>query len=177
MSYFQGGIMKKMSKKGITIIELVVVIIILILLAIIAIFNTNKPWLKSKAMAYNEEFKALYSSLTNLQTLYNTGIVDLEQGEYFYASTRISGDMWYTLYGQNYIQTSFDTDFIKTNEKIIKNLGLSTLKLSYQFKLRDEKNNKDDIQIRLLGDDYIELKGYKIRTYEQMKELLDSGAI
>ncbi len=169
--------MNRVSKKGITIIELVVVIIILILLAIIAIFNANKPWLMAQAMAYNEEFKAVYGSLSNLQTQYNMDIFDFEQGEHYYESFEEDGNTWYRIYGLNYLNTSTDQTFIETNEKIIKNLGLSGLKLSYEYRLRDENKNIDDIEIRLMGGDYIELKGYKIRTYSEMQELINSGAI
>lgn len=166
-----------MSKKGVTIIELVVVIAILILIAIIAIFNVNKPWLESQAMAYNEEFRALYTSVATIQAQYNMGNIELEEGKYYYSSTNESGEIWYSVYGMNYLNTSTDPDFISDNENIVKNLGLNGLKLSYEYKLRNTKEDKDEIQIRLLGGDYIELKGYKIRTFDELTELLNSGAI
>ena len=166
-----------MSKKGVTIIELVVVIVILILIAIIAIFNVNKPWLEAQAMAYNEEFRALYTSVATIQAQYNLGNIELTEGEYYYSSTNESGEIWYSVYGRNYLNTSTDPTFKSKNEQIVKNLGLSELKLSYEYKLRNAKEDKDQIEIRLIEGDYIEIKGYKIRTFDQMTELLNSGAI
>ncbi len=78
--------MKRMSRKGITIVELVVVIIILILLSIIAIFNTNKTMVLSEGMAYKQEFTALYQALANLQMQYNLGDLEYTEGEHYYSS-------------------------------------------------------------------------------------------
>ena len=166
--------MKKMSKKGITIVEIVVVIIILILLAVIAIFNTNRTMEMAQAMAYKEEFAALYSALTNLQTQYNLGFIEYTSGENYYSSFvnhEDNDNTWYTIYGLNNVSE------VGYSEKIIKNLGLDELKRSYEFRLRDDYNNKDDIQIKLLGDDYLDVKGYRIRTYDDILELMESGAI
>ncbi len=169
--------MRNMSKKGITIIEIVIVIIILILLAVIAIYNANKPLGMAQVAAYNQEFRSLYSALSYMKDRYNNGLIDLDEGEYFYSSFERDGDTWYTIYGLNQTGISTDTGFIETNEHIIENLGLSELKFSYEYSLRNESANKDDIKIKLLGDDYIDIKGYKIRTYDEMQELLESGAI
>ena len=166
--------MKRMSKKGITIVELVVVIIILILLSIIAIFNTNKTMVMSEAMAYKQEFTALYTALTNLQMQYNLGEIEYTQGEHYYSSREDADDnnnTWYTVYGlNNYSEEGY-------SEKIIENLGLDELKRSYEFRLYDNKTEKDDIAIRFIGNDYVEINGYKVRTYEDIVNLMNSGAI
>ena len=166
--------MKRMSKKGITIVELVVVIIILILLSIIAIFNTNKTMVMSEAMACKQEFTSLYAALTNLQTQYNLGEIEYTSGEHFYSSREDEDDnnnIWYTVYGlNNYGEVGY-------SDKIIENLGLDELKRSYEYRLYDNKKEKDDIAIRFIGNDYVEISGYKVRTYEDIVNLMNSGAI
>ena len=166
-----------MSKKGITIIEIIVVITILMILAIIAIYNSNKTYDMAKLTAYNQEFVSLYGALTNVKNQYNYGLIELTSGEHYYSSYTKSGDTWYTVYGMNEISESEDPDFIEVNEKIIKSLGLSDLKLSYDYKIRDSKTGKDVLEIKLSHDDFIEIKGYRVRTYNDMQNLKESGAI
>ena len=166
--------MKRMSRKGITIVELVVVIIILILLSIIAIFNTNKTMVLSEGMAYKQEFTALYQALANLQMQYNLGDIEYTEGEHYYSSFEDPEDnnnTWYTVYGlNNYDQAGY-------SDKIIENLGLDELKRSYEFRLYDNKAEKDDIAIRFMGNDYVEIGGYKVKTYEDIVNLMNCGAI
>ena len=166
--------MRNMSKKGITLVELVVVIIILILLSIIAIFNINKTMYMAEAMACKEEFTTLYKALTNLQTQYNVGLIEYTSGEHFYSSYENSGDnnnTWYTIYGLNhYTEAGY-------SEKIIENLGMDELKRSYEFRLHDNVSDVDDIKIKFIGNDYVEISGYKVRSYDDIVNLIESGAI
>ncbi len=168
--------MKRMSnKKGITIIEIMIVVIILILLAVIAIFNANKPMEMAKAMSIKEEFGALYTGLTNLQTLYNLGLIEYTSGEHYSSSFEDDNhDIWYIVYGLD--NASNNADDNKYDEKIIKNLGLDELKRSYEFRMRDYALDKDDIKIRFLNNEYVEVNGYRVRTYDDIIDLIDKGA-
>ena len=160
-----------MSKKGITIIELVIVIIILILLAIIAIYNTQKLSLKADAILYETEFKALYTSLTSLQTQDNVDLIDFEEivdgkPKYYNASYEEDGFTWYLLYGKDrwdYSETVFD------------NLDIDELKNSYKFRLRNE-NEEDDLYIEYYGKT-VQIGDYTVRSYDDMINLMNSGAI
>ncbi len=157
------------TKKGITLIEIVIVIIILILLAIIAIYNTQKMSLKAEAVACETEFKALYTALSSLQTQDNMGLIDFDrEGEGVYFNKRDTGDSvtWYVVFGKD------ETD----EEKIYTNLGLDNLKRSYRFRLRDLDNTRDEIFIEYLYGS-LKIGDYSVRSYEDIINLMNSGAI
>ena len=151
-----------------------IVNIILILLSIIAVFNTNKTMNMAQAMSYKEEFTVLYKALTNLQTQYNLGLIEYTSGEHFYSSYQNSGDnynTWYTVYGlNNYNQPGY-------SEKIIENLGMDELKRSYEYRLHDNVTDTDEIKIKFIGNEYVEISGYKVRSYDDIVNLMESGAI
>jgi hypothetical protein len=163
-----------MSKKGITIIELIIVIIILILLAIIAIYNTQKMSLKADAILYETEFKALYTSLTHLQTEYNVGLIDFDErvdGKPKYYNAAYEDDdgvTWYLVYGKDrwdYSETVFD------------NLDIDELKYSYRFRLKDKNDDtKDEIYIEYYGRT-VQIGDYTVQSYDDMINLMNSGAI
>ncbi len=169
--------MSALSKKGITIIEIIVVIIILMILAIIAIYNSNKSFDMAKLAGYNQEFTSVYQALTNIKNQYDYGLIDLTSGEHYYSSYNKSGDTWYTIYGNNKTVDSSDEGFVEANERIVKELGLSDLKLSYDYRFKENKNGKSELELKLSNDDYIEIKGYRVRTYNDMQNLKESGAI
>lgn len=162
------------SRKGITIIEIVVVIIILILLAIIAIYNANPTLNKAQAAVYESEFRALYGALNYLQTSYNMGDVEYTQGVHFaesYEDPDDNNNTWYIIYGDNYYYR------YGYSKEIFQNLGLDGLNRSYEFKMHDNTTNSDDIKIRLYNGEYLNIGEYKVRTYDEIEELMNSGAI
>ena len=161
--------------EGMTIIEIMIVVIILILLAVIAIFNANKPMEMAKAMSIKEEFGALYTGLSNMQTLYNLGLIEYTSGEHYSGSFEDENhDVWYIVYGLD--NASKDPYENKYNQHVIDTLGLDELKRSYEFRLRNYSEDKDEIVIRFLNNEYVEVNGYRVRTYDDIIDLIDKGA-
>jgi Tfp pilus assembly protein PilE len=156
-----------LNKKGLTIIELVVVIIILILLAVIAVWSTSNIMKKAESASIYAEFKAVYSSAIQLKNYYNAETIDDYQEGRDYCASLLDADgrRWYVVYGLNH------TDDGRYNEAVIKNLGMDELKRSYQFTLDDE------VVLRYYNDEYTTVAGYRVRTYEDILALQESGAI
>ena len=156
--------MKNISKKGITLIELVVVIIILILLAVIAIWNTNRPLAQAEGANIATEFKAIYQSVSTLKDNFNAGY-DLTQGVDYCAlsSPDENGDVWYIVYGKQ--------DIDKYDEKVVSDgLGLQDLQKSYEFRL-NEDSFSSDVSVRYIDDRYVLYNGIKVRTYEDLQNV------
>ncbi len=154
--------MKSFSKKGITLVELVVVIIILILLAVIAIWNTNRPLAQAEGATVLTEFKAVYQAVNTLKDNFNAGY-DLVQGKDY--CTKIgpddNGDFWYVIYG---LQSGDYYD-----EKVVNDgLGLQELKRNYEFRLNEDEIGSD-VSVRLADDAYILYNGIRIKTYEDLQ--------
>ena len=155
--------MKSFSKRGITLIELVVVIIILLLLAIIAIFGTRKVSEKAEAASVISEFKSVYTSVTAMKDMYNSGYDLIEGQDYCEKISDASGDSWYVIYGLQ--------DGDKYNEELVnKHLGMDELKRSYEFRIYEKKFNSD-VEVRYYDGRYTVVSGYNIRSYDDIKNV------
>lgn len=159
------------NKKGLTLIELVVVIIILILLAVIAIWNTQNTISRAEAATIISEFKSVYEAASTMKDMYDAGH-DLVEGEDYcekvdYGESGES-DIWYVVYGiQDY---SGDVDANKYDEKVVKDfLGIDELKRSYEFKISEDYESFSTVAVRYYDGRYVEVAGYKIRTYEDIQ--------
>ena len=162
------------QNKGITMIEIVIVIIILILLAVIAVWNTRTPYNKAEGTNVYMEFKTLRNAAEMLITFYNTESLDdyVEGVHYCEKYTDPSGDVWFTLYGQDEPgkewYASHDPDIY---EKILDAWSLDELKRSYDI-LLDDKN----VQIKYTDGRYVEVNNYKVHSFDEIKALQESGA-
>ena len=128
--------------------------------------------LKAEAILYETEFKALYTSLTNLQTEYNVSLIEFEDTDdvgYKYFNEKIEdGDVtWYIVYGKD--RADFDT-------RIFNYLGVDELKYSYKYRLRNLDNSKDEIFIEYYVKP-VQIGDYTVKSYEDMINLMNSGAI
>ena len=162
--------MKKSSKLGITMIEMVVVIIILILLAVVAIWKTGDSMERAEAMVVLNEFKAVYNAASSLRESYNLGY-DLTEGkDYSDKLADPSGD-WYVVYGVDVLQQEGKKDLF--NEEIItQHLGIDELKRSYDFRWMDNNGNElKDVQVRIHDGKYVIVSGYNVRTYEELQNI------
>ena len=163
--------MKSFSKKGITLIELVVVIIILILLAVIAILNSKPTQERAEYAAVLSEFKAVYTAVNTMKDLYNQGY-DLVPGEdYNEIADYGSGDLWYVVFGvQDYNE---DPNLNKYDERIvIKHFGVDELKRSYEFKIHESNLlDQDDVEVRFYNGRSVNVAGYEIRSYEDVQSI------
>ena len=156
--------MKNTSKKGITLIELVVVIIILILLAVIAIWNTNSSMTKAEAMVVINEFKAVYQAVSVMRDNYNLGYDTTLGKDYCEILPDASGD-WYVVYG-------IDSPAFYNDEVVTKYLGIDELKRSYDFRWMAENGHElNDIEIRFHGGKHVDVAGYSIGTYEELRSI------
>ncbi len=163
--------MKSFSKKGVTIIELVVVIIILILLAVIAILNTKPTQEKAEYTAILSEFKAVYTAVNTIKDMYNQGYDLVEGVDYCTTANYGSGEVWYVVYGlQDY---NSDESLNKYNEEIVmKRYGVDELKRSYEFRiLNSNVINQDDVEVRYYDGRVANVAGFDVRTYEDVKSI------
>ena len=156
--------MKKFLQKGVTLIEVVIVIIILILLAVIAIWNTDPSMKKAEATVILSEFRAVYQAVSSLRDSYNLGY-DLSVGkEYCDIVSDPSGD-WYVVYG-------VDTPSFYNDEVVTKFLGIDELKRSYDYRWTDNEGRElKDIEVKLHGNKHVEVAGYSINSYEELKSI------
>lgn len=162
--------MKSFMKKGITLIELVVVIIILILLAVIAIWNTRPTTQKGETALILSEFKSVYEAVNTMRSLYNAG-EELVEGQDYCEKKQYGDETWYVVYGlQDY---SGDPAANKYNENVVKkNISVDELKRSYEFKLNESyESNKDDVEVRYYNGRYVDIDGYRIRTYTDVQNI------
>ena len=54
---------------------------------------------------------------------------------------------------------------------------MDELKRSYEYRLHDNATDTDEIKIKFIGNDYVEISGYKVRSYDDIVNLMESGAI
>lgn len=154
-----------MKNKGITIIEMVIVVIILILLAIIAIWSSRSTSVKAEVSVIWTELKAVHTGVLKIQQEYNLEIFDdYIQGQHYNAQYTDAADNvvpdWYIIYGLA------DTRY---SEEIMENLGVDELKRNY-------KVNFKTAEVEFL-DGAVTIEEYKINSYQDMKTLMESGAI
>lgn len=154
-----------MKQKGLTMMELVVVVILLIVLAVIAIYASNRPNREAEAAVLFTEMKAVQEGILKIRTEIGLGDTgeDYQAGIHYNEVYQEGGSEvpgWYIIYGIS------DPQYNKT---VLQNLGVQDLKHNY-------KVNFDTAEVELL-DGPIAIGEYKIRTYQEMKNLMESGVI
>lgn len=145
-----------MKNKGVSMIELVIVIVILIMIAAFAILSTQTTNLQAEATLLYTEMKALKKGVLSVKQDYDYGIIDtLEEGKHY----NVIEDGFYVIYGISEPEYS---------EEIIENLSLDELKRTY---LVDYATG--DIEL----EESVTIGDYKIKTYDDIEKIIQSGAI
>ena len=146
------------KNKGVSMIELVIVIILLIMIAVFAVLSTNTTTLQAEATLIYTEMKSLKKGIQTVSQNYNYGIIDsIDEGVHYNVMSE-DGE-WYVIYGVSEVEYS---------PQIIKKLGLEELKRTYLVKFET-----GEIQL----EEPISLGEYKIKTYEDIDTIMESGAI
>ena len=151
------------SKKGVSLIELVIVVITLIIIASFTVFSGKDSIEKAEAAE-------IFSEITNVKKAVNGVIVqmDLEDKyndeEWLSKFYNIKDSDWYEIYGMD-MEDEYHTP--KSND-VRKNLDLDSLKRSYKvnFTTGDVKLSKP---INILGE--------VIESYDEIRTLVESNKI
>lgn len=154
-----------MSKKGVTVIEMVVVVVILILLAIMAIWSAQRPSAEAEAAVIYSELRSVYLGVSKIKSEYESMTIDeYTAGEQFCEEYKEDGEAvegWYVIYGLD--------DVTKYDENVLNNYGVAELKRSY-------KVNFDTGEVEFLNGP-VKVGEYEVNSYDQIKQLMDSGVI
>ena len=169
------------NNNGVSMIELVIVIIILLIIATFSIFSSSEVVDQATATEIYTEIESMRKAINNINVKkelnedfiltsgehYDVKVSDLNEEEIdFELEYDINiepgkYDKLYVIYGMDEIE--------KYNEsKVRENYGLDSIKHTYLV-------NFDDGEVELLRDVTIAEKN--VRTYEQIRALVDDGEI
>ncbi len=152
------------QKKGVTMIEMVIVVLILILLAITAIWPGKKVQTEAELANLYSEFKALHAGTLKIKQEYDMGLIEKEDlSKLFYQdeTREFLLDDWHAV-------ESISSGHY--NEGLMEELGIEELKRNYEINIMEG-------DVRLLAEEGEKIGEYKVRTYEDIVALNESGAI
>lgn len=170
--------MKKQN--GVTMIELVVVIIIILIITSFSIFTGKEAADQATATEIYEEINAVREAINavNIKKELDDNFM-ITSGDYYDAkvSEVMTKEQFETMYGIYVDEVDFDNLYIifgmdnleyYDNSNVNKNYGLDSIKHSYLVNFEEGK-------VELLKT--IKIANRSVRTFEQVRALVDDGEI